>query len=83
MIPEDQCPLCGTWRCHQCPAVRKRANRYSVEPQTCGRCGSPDGVMVPVVHYNTDTKAEHIESAAEMDWEREPRYPLYGRKVVL
>ena len=73
------CPACGTWRCSDCGWSRSGASRFTKGGQTCGKCESKSGVMLPVFHTSR-MKARDHESEVDY-WNRTfgpPAHPLSG-----
>lgn len=78
-LERPECPACGDWTCQEpgCEGVRRRANRYSREPQTCPSCHSTNGVMKPVRHIHAAMIEDHNEFGTHaVSTGHTLRYPL-------
>lgn len=61
----DECPLCGTWLCHDCGQKNRGRNRFYSGAHRCS-CLSEDGEMLPVKHRILGLREDHKEAAEDM-----------------
>lgn len=70
------CPACGSWVCDDCGAVRRYANRFSPEAQSCSKCGSLSGSMSPAQHRAVRADDHSGSYRLLVAQGRVPRYPV-------
>ena len=60
----EDCPWCMTWWCRACGWERRKANPDYHEHK-CKRCGSRDGLLVPIAHTDPKLAKRHCQEAEQ------------------